>query len=429
MFRVIVTIILMALVVFPAKANDVIYRFAKIIDGTGSVLDARDILISDGLIKQVGMGVDKTAPDASLVDMGSLIALPGLIDAHTHITYGLEGESHGNAWAELGQVPLSKRLVAGYENGLKTLNTGVTTVRDLNAGENLDYYLRDLINAGALKGPRIFTSGAGIHPANEGNRVTEARDRTAEVLALASTRAREGADWIKFFATTGSASDLTSRQQYFEDDFKAAVSVAKQFGLRVTVHSYGPEAVEGAINAGVNSIEHAVDVPDALLERMAETGIIYVPTVDHNRYYAAHADEYGYGDDIQKNLYDFVARNLETVKRAHKRGVKIAMGSDAVLSGFGENTCELRAFVEAGMTNSEAIQTATINGAALLGQEDRLGRIKAGFVADIVAVEADPLVDINNLINGVRWVLKEGKIVVPHNNQQRQQPNCGALKH
>jgi len=144
---------------------------------------------------------------------------------------------------------------------------------------------------------------------------------------------------------------------------------------------------------------------------MVERGTIYVPTIDHNRYYADHRDEFGYSAAIARNLMAFVDRNLETVRRAHQAGVRIAMGSDAVFTGFGENTRELAWFVKAGMTPTEALTTATTNGAMLLRMENALGRIAPGYYADLVGVRGDPSADIRAVIEGVRWVMKGGAVV------------------
>ena len=200
---------------------------------------------------------------------------------------------------------------------------------------------------------------------------------------------------------------------------KAAVDTAHALGRRVAIHSYGPDGARDAVRAGADSVEHATDMDDETIREMARRGTWYVPTIDHNRYYAEHADEYGFASGSVERLNDFVARNLETAKRAVKAGVRFAMGSDAVYSGFGENTRELAWFVKAGMTPAQAYSAATANGAALLGMEKSLGAIAPGYYADLVAVDGDPLADVNVLINGVHWVMKDGAVVVDHTASQR----------
>ena len=412
----------------PANADTVIYRFAKIIDGTGEVLDARDIAVENKRIKAVGDNLDASIT-GTVVTLDGLTALPGLIDAHTHITYGLSDYPDGDAWAALGTSERAKRFEASKINALKTLQTGVTSVRDLNADQQLDFDLKAAIKSGEIPGPRIYTSGPGIHPFNdplpEGVEVA-----SADFLKQAAEkRIAMGADWIKIFGTTGSASDLTSRAYYSAEAITAAADAAKAAGKRITVHTYGPEAVDAAIAAGVTSIDHPVGMSDQQIKAMASAGIIYVPTIDHNRYYAQHGSEYGYSGDVQANLHVFVGRNIETARRAHVAGVTLAMGSDAVLSGFGENTCELKAFVSAGLSTAEAIQTATVGGAKLLGEENNLGRLQPGYEADFIAVTGDPLADISVITNGIMMVMKSGELVVDHrvDPAQANKPNCGTL--
>lgn len=409
-------------------AETKILRFDKIIDGTGETLAATDIAIKDGIIISVGSGLDQSL-DGDLVALNGLTALPGIIDAHTHITYGLPSAPKGDAWAELGQATKEERYQASLRNAMLSLKAGVTTVRDLNSSQNLDFELRDAINAGQIIGPRIFASGPGIHPFNDPlpDGVEEA---SAEFLfAAAQRRIDAGADWIKIFGTTGSASDLTSTPYYSAQAIAAAARAAKAAGKRITVHSYGPEAVDAAIAAGVTSLDHPVGISPDQIKAMRDKGIIYVPTIDHNRYYAQHASEYGYTPIIEQNLHAFVKRNIETVRTAHKAGVTIAMGSDAVMTGFGENTCELRAFVAAGLSNEDIIRTATVNGAKLLGKEAELGRIAEGYIADVIGVRGDPAADIEAIVSGVTLVVKAGTVVVDAraNTSEINKPDCGDL--
>lgn len=405
-----------------ALAEPVVYCFDRLIDGDGTVLAGNEIAVEDGVIIAIGKNLK-----GERVNLRHLIAVPGLIDAHTHITYGLDGPSKGNGWAELGEVADERRVAIAAENGRKTLRTGVTTIRDLNAIGKVDLELRAMIEAGEVTGPRIITSGNAIHPGiqppEDGSDATD----PDFVGQSARNRIAAGSDWIKIFATTGSADDLTSTAYYPPEAIKAAADVAHELGKRITIHSYGPEAVDAGIAAGVDSIDHPVGMTPSQIDGLRENNIIYVPTIDHNRYYKDHADEYGYDAQVQGNLDDFVARNIETVRRAHAAGVVIAMGSDAVMSGFGDNTCELLAFREAGMSNVDALKTATVNGAQLLGMEDRLGRLAVGYSADIVAVSGDPLADISNLVNSVAWVMKAGELVLDETAlAELPRPNCGA---
>jgi len=394
-------------------AKPTLLKFAMLIDGSGEVLDAREIVVNRGTITAIGNGLAAEYPDAKEIILEDLVAVPGLIDVHVHLTYGLAGPSQGDAWTELLATPAPDRLVEATRNARKTLRTGVTTARDLFAFDELDLQIKALIDNDVIPGPRLFVSGMAIHPFTltplaDG----EERDPVAEFTRFAQQRVAAGADWVKIFATTGSADDLTGKQIFFYPEIKAATDIAHAAGLRVAVHSYGPSAVRDALKAGVDSIEHPVGLSDELIERWAATDTVYVPTIDHNRYYADHRKEYGYNEAVEQDLQAFVKRNVESLRRAHAAGIKIAMGSDAVMTMFGQNTRELEWFVEAGMTTSEVLQAATVNGAALLGQKNTLGRLQKGFAADIVAVKGDPLSDIRSLTRKVRWVMKDGKVVV-----------------
>ena len=396
-----------------ARAPTVL-TFAAIVDGTGEPVAGREIVVEHGVIVAIGESLAERYPGARRVDLSGLTAIPGLIDTHVHITYGLSGPSRGDAWHQLLQeTPAPERLVASIGHAAKMLEIGVTTARDLFALDHVDFYLRELIERGIVPGPRLFLSGTGIHPlvmpvATSG---TEA-ERISSLSQRARDVADSGAAWLKIFATTGTGSDLSGQRVYHYPEIKAATDIAHARGLQVAVHAYGPAAVPDAIRAGVDSIEHAVDVDDESLRAWAASGIFYVPTIDHNRYYADHREEYGYDDGAERALRAFISRNVAMLRRAHEAGVPVAMGSDAVMTMFGENTRELEWFVAAGKTPGEALRAATLNGAQLLGQQDRLGRLAPGFAADIVAVTGQPLTDIRAVTRQVVWVMKAGEVMV-----------------
>jgi len=309
-------------------------------------------------------------------------------------------------------------MFLAQENARKTLETGVTTVRDLGSFEYMDIAMRDLINRGSMVGPRMFVAGYGLYPTM--SPYTDApqalagglADGVDQVMKAVRQQIAAGADVVKIYGSTGSADDVTGFQTYTYEEMKAAVDIAKERGKRVAIHSYGPDGARDAVRAGAQSVEHAIDIDDATLREMARRGVTYVPTVDHNRYYAEHAAEFGYGDSAVAHLNGYRAKNLETLRRAFRARVPIAMGSDAVFTMFGENTRELGWFVKAGMTPAQALAAATTSGAALLGEEKDLGAVAPGYYADLVGVQGDPETDINAVIHGVRWVMKGGEVVV-----------------
>lgn len=388
----------------PVLAQTTTLRFSKLITGKGEVIEDAVVVIEKNKIIQVSSGKKPIPKNTHLIDLRPLTAIPGLIDAHTHITYYWDGAPGTTPWSQLGDLGPAVTVFLAQENARKTLETGVTTIRDLGSFDNMDFAMRELINRGAMVGPRMFIAGGGLS-----NRRTKGVEA---VKAFAQEQIDAGADWIKMYGSTGSANDVTGKQTFSYEEMKAATEVAHQAGKRISIHSYGPDGARDAVRAGANTLEHATDMDDATIQRMAGQGTIYVPTVDHNRYYVAHKDEYGYNETDVKNLEDYIGRNFETLKKAVKANVKIAMGSDAVFTGFGENTAELGWFVKSGMTPEEALKTATTIGAEMLGMDNQLGAIAPGYLADIVAVEGDPLKDIDVIINKVRWVMKDGKVVV-----------------
>jgi imidazolonepropionase-like amidohydrolase len=234
-----------------------------------------------------------------------------------------------------------------------------------------------------------------------------------EVMRVIREQAAAGVDVIKMSASTGTDKDVTGFQTYTFEEIKVAADLAHKYGKRLAVHSYGPDGARDAVRAGADSIEHATGMDDETISDMARRGTFYVPTIDHNRWYAEHIAIFGWDNEkqIAAQLNDYIQRNVETAHRAFKAGVRFAMGSDALFSMCGENTRELGWFVKLGMTPEQALSTATTNAAALLGKEKELGAIAPGYFADIVAVEGDPLADVNVIINNVRWVMKGGAVV------------------
>lgn len=180
------------------------------------------------------------------------------------------------------------------------------------------------------------------------------------------------------------------------------------------MHTYGPAAAKDAVRAGVDSIEHATDLDDETLAAMARQGTYYVPTIFHNKFYAANDSQFGFSLDEVEEFHAFAAKNLETTRRALKAGVKVAMGSDAVYTLFGHNTQELTEPVSAGLTPTQALAAATTTGAALLGMGHSPGKIAPGYYADMVAVKGDPLSNVDIIINHVQCVMKAGAVVVDH---------------
>jgi imidazolonepropionase-like amidohydrolase len=396
-------------------------RFGHLIDGKGKVWTNAVVIVRDSKVEKVG-GAETAIPEgAEVVDLTRYTGIPGLIDVHTHMTFWRDGATAPpgtNPFVQMGKLRPAFLVYMAQENARKTLEAGVTTVRDLGAPDYDDIAMRDLINRGAMVGPRMFVATCGLavtsEPFHAGGESSSCGtvDGVPEVLRAVRQEVAAGADVIKMYGSTGSDQDLTGYQTFTYDEMKAAVDAAHKFGKKVAIHSYGPDGARDAVRAGTDSLEHAIDIDDGTLAEMAKRGTYYVPTIDHNRYYAEFRGEFGFDEKVAARLNDFVQKNLETARRAHAAGVHFAMGSDAVFSMFGQNTRELAWFVKAGLTPAQALDTATSNAADLLGMRDRLGAVATGYFADIVAVEGDPLADINVAIQNVRWVMKDGRVVV-----------------
>jgi len=387
---------LIVLIAVPAFAAS--YRFGSVWDG-GKVLKDACVTVEVDKIKSVG-----ACPDGA-VDLSRYTAIPGMIDVHTHLTYVQE-----NPVSQSGRGAAVVYLAAA--NAKKTLEAGVTTVRDLGSQNYADIAMRDLINKGLMTGPRMFVAGYGLQIQRNANVTPNTATGTTEVMRVVRLQVFAGADYIKMYGSTGSGQDVTQLETFTYEEMKAAVDAAHALDKRIAIHSYGPAGARDAVRAGADSLEHATDMDDETIADMVQRKTWYVPTIDHNRYYADNYKLLGYPSKAVEGLNDYVARNLATARKAWKAGVRFAMGSDAVYTMFGENTRELGWFVKAGMTPEQALKTATVNGAELLGQEKSLGALRPGYFADLVAVEGDPLADVQVAVDKVRWVMKGGQVVV-----------------
>ena len=393
-------------------------RFGKLWDGHGKVWSGAIVIVEGGKIRSVTTKTSDIPAGAEVIDLSKYTGLPGLIDVHTHMTIYTDEKPGEPMLKQLTANSPAVEVFLARKGAMHTLESGVTTVRDLGADQYMDIAMRDLINRGEMIGPRMFVVGYGLYitntPYKPGLNLPAGgiADGVPEVLRVVRQQIAAGADWIKMYASTGTDDDVTGFETYNYEEIKAAVDTAHQFGKKIAIHSYGPAGARDAVRAGTDSLEHATDMDDATIQEMVKRGTYYVPTIDHNRYYIDNGDKIGYAPGYKERLQAFIPRNLETTRRAFKAGVKIAMGSDAIYTMFGENTRELGWFVKAGMTPEQALQTATGNAAALLGKEKELGAVAPGYMGDLVAVEGDPLADINVVLDKVKWVMLNGDVVV-----------------
>jgi imidazolonepropionase-like amidohydrolase len=401
----------------PAKSLKAV-KFGKLWDARGKLWTSAIVLIEDDKIKSVTTNLSDIPAHAQIIDLSKFTGLPGLIDVHTHMTQYTDETPGQPMLKQLTANPPAVEVFLARKGAFRTLEAGVTTVRDLGSDQYMDIAMRDLINHGEMIGPRMFVCGYGLTvtstPYKPGLNLPAGgiADGVPEVLRAVRQQVAAGADVIKLFASTGTDDDVTGFQTYSYDEIKAAVDAAHQFGKKIAIHSYGPDGARDAVRAGTDSLEHATDMDDATIQEMARRGTFYVPTIDHNRYYLDNWQKIGYANGFQEKTKAFIERNLETARKAFKAGVKFAMGSDAIYTMYGENTRELGWFVKAGMTPEQALRTATTNAAELLGNSTELGAVAPGYFADLVAVEGDPLSNIDIAIHNVRWVMKSGTVVV-----------------
>ena len=392
-------------------------RFGKLWDGKGKLWTNAIVIVEADRIRVVTTDALAIPPGAETIDLSKFTGLPGLIDVHTHMTMYTDETPGEPMLKQLTSNPPAVEVFLARKGALRTLEAGVTTVRDLGADQYMDIAMRDLINRGEMIGPRMFVCGYGLYitntPYKPGLNLPAGgiADGVPEVLRVVRQQIAAGADVIKMYASTGTDDDVTGFQTYNYEEIKAAVDAAHKFGKKIAIHSYGPDGARDAVRAGTDSLEHATDMDDSTVQEMAKRGTFYVPTIDHNRYYLDNWQKIGYANGFQEKTKAFIERNLETARKAHKAGVKSAMGSDAIYTMFGQNTRELGWFVKAGMSPEQALRTATTNAAELLEKEKELGAVAPGYFGDLVAVEGDPLADIDVAIYKVKWVMKAGAVV------------------
>src|SRR6266436_2215705 len=396
-------------------------KFGKLWDGKGKVWTNAIVIVDGERVREVTTDAKRIPAHAEVVDLTKYYGLPGLIDVHTHMTLYTDETPGVPMLKQIANNSAALEVFLARKGAMRTLEAGVTTVRDLGSDQYEDIAMRDLINRGEMIGPRMFVVGYGLsvtstaykgmNSATGANPAGGIADGVPEVLRVVRQQVAAGVDWIKMFASTGTDDDTSGYQTYGYDEIKAAVEAAHQFGKKIAIHSYGPDGARDAVRAGTDSLEHATDMDDATIAEMVKGGTYYVPTIDHNRYYIENGSKIGYTPGFEPRSQAFIARNLETARKAHRAGVKFAMGSDAVYTMYGQNTRELGWFVKAGMSPEEALKTATTNAADLLGKGNELGAVAPGYFADLVAVEGDPTADIGAVVEKVKWVMKSGAVV------------------
>ncbi len=408
-----------------ASAKTLIHA-GKLIDGrSDNVRSAVTVAVDGERIIGVTDGYTAPAPGDVVVDLKHATLMPGLMDMHVHLT--LENSAtYDYERATMNSPDMAYRSTAFAH---RTLMAGFTTVRD--AGEigvfNLTPALRNAIAKGWVVGPRVYAAGriistTGGHgdPTNGFRRDFQGDPGPLEGVINGADEARkavrqrykDGADLIKITSTGGVLSLAVSGQnaQFTEEEMRAVITTARDYGMKVAAHAHGTEGMKRAVQLGVDSIEHGTFMTDEVIALMKEHGTYLVPTLSAGRFILEKAKIPGYlpAVVVPKALATGAAMTA-TFTRAYQAGVKIAFGTDQGVAPHGDNAKEFIYMVEAGMPPMKAIQSATLEGARLLGVEKDLGTVESGKFADLVAVPGDPLTDIT-LMTNVSFVMKAGRI-------------------
>jgi imidazolonepropionase-like amidohydrolase len=386
------------------------------------VLSEQTIVVEDGKILSLSAGYQTGSELDKTIDLKNGTVMPGLMDMHVHIenqtspTRYVDGFRDNEADVAFKSLPYAEI----------TLMSGFTTVRDLG-GTGVNIALRNAIASGLVMGPRIYTVGKSIAPTGGHADPTNGVRRDlmgdpgpdqgvingeADARKAVRQAVKYGSDLIKVTATGGvlSVARDGSAPQFQQDELNAIVETAKDFGMHVAAHAHGDEGMKRAVRAGIHSIEHGTLMTSETMDMMVKAGTWYVPTVTAGMSAAAYAKIPGYYPPVVRDkAMQIGAQIQETFAQAYRKGVKIAFGTDAGVFPHGENYREFIYMTEVGMPNLEAIQTATLNAALLLGIEKNLGTLESGKIADIIAVSGNPDQDIT-VMKDVIFVMKEGKI-------------------
>jgi imidazolonepropionase-like amidohydrolase len=403
----------------PAPVPIVIHAGSLVDVVAGVVRPNQDILIEGNIIKAVGPAL-KVPAGAREIDLRGRTVLPGLIDAHTHITVQPE-----NYYSDLFRKSAVDDAVMAHVYARRTLEAGFTSVRVLGAREYVDVALRNAINAGNVVGPRLqvaaMTVGAtgghgdmsGFSPWLSIAQVSGIADGVDAIRKLIRTEVKNGADVIKIMATAGVLSEEESvgAPQYSLEEMKVAVEEAAMWGRKVAAHAHGTEGIKRAVQAGVASIEHGSLLDEEAIRMMKERGTWLVADIYNDDYIISEYTRLGYPPSTIEKERKVGRLQRESFQAAVKAGVKIAFGTDAGVYPHGWNARQFAYMVKWGQTPMQAIQAATVRAADLMGWSDKVGAIAPEHYADIVAVDGDPLKDVS-VLEKIGFVMKDGNVVV-----------------
>jgi imidazolonepropionase-like amidohydrolase len=386
---------------------------------SGRLLVDQAIVIEADRIVSVGpAGAIPASSRENMVDLSKATVLPGLIDAHTHLTV-----DPGDVGYEGLGISVPRETLIGARNARLTLEAGFTTVRNVGAEAFTDVALRDAVRDGDIPGPRMRVSGPplGITGGHCDNNFLPAEyhasaDGVADGISAVQHKVREnikyGADLIKVCATGGvlSLGDDPQASQYTLEEMQAIVADAHRLGRKVAAHAHGAQGIQWAAEAGIDSIEHGSYIDDAGIAEMKKNGTYLVPTLYVSDWFLANADKLHVPPEMLAKARTVVLTSRKNIAHAFARGVKVAFGTDAGVYPHGLNAREFAVMVQLGLTPLQSIQAATIHAADLLGWPDQTGAIEPGKWADLIAVDGDPLQDVTTLEH-VKFVMKGGELV------------------
>lgn len=396
----------------------------NLIDGYADKVKTNySILIEDGRIVSVEKGFVAVEDSSRFADLKNYTVLPGFIDMHVHI----EHETGKNKYMNKFTQNPEDRAFESVVYARRTIMAGFTTVRDLG-GSGVNIALRNAINKGLIMGPRIFTAGKALgvtgghaDPTNGFSRELMGSpgpkegvvNGVAEARMAVRQRYKNGADLIKITATGGvlSLAKNGTGPHFQEDEIKAIVETASDYGFHVAAHAHGDEGMQRAVRAGVTTIEHGTYMSETTMQMMKDNNTYFIPTLLAGAFVAEKAEEEGYYPEIIVPKAATVGPQIfDTYKKAVKFGVPIGFGTDAGVFLHGDNGREFEIMVKGGMSPMQAIKCATSVNAGILNETENIGGIKVGVFADLVAVAGDPTQDIK-LLQNIPFVMKDGKVV------------------
>ena len=407
--------------------SDTLLHVGNLIDvENGEVTKAITITVSNNEIKAITKGYARGEKNDKVINLKNSFVLPGFMDMHVHLSQEYVPKAERPA-----KIEPEYRALFAANAASKTLMAGFTSVRNLGDGGMETIALRQAISQGLIVGPRIFTSGKTIattgghgDPSNGKSKADYSPpspedgviDSPVEAIKAVRQRYKDGTDGIKITATGGVLSVAKSGEnpQFTDSELQAIVQTANDYGLWTAAHAHGKEGMRRAVNAGINSIEHGTYMDQEIMELMKSKGTYYVPTIMAGNWVAEKAKIPNFFPALVKPKAEKIGPQIEaTFSAAYKAGVKIAFGTDSGVSAHGDNWQEFILMTKGGMPTAIALKSATIETAKLLRMEDRLGQIKTGMLADIIALAENPLDNIAAVSN-VKFVMKDG--VVYKNN-------------